>query len=153
MKRISRVIVFALLALAFSECRSASASQKTDVDKIKQEVIALDIERGKALQNKDFTFMDNLYDDSWIYITPSGQQITKAQYFVVIKSINYKKLNYSEYNARVYGDTVILNLINEVKAITPLGDLGEKLRYTRVYVKKDNGWKFVSQQGTPILEK
>lgn len=152
MKKFRIIIVIAFLALVFGECRSVFAQNDTSIEKIKEDVIALDVKRGEALKNKDFDFLNNLYADSWVYISPKGAKLVKDVYFNIIKSIEYKKLHYSEYSARVYGDTVVLNLVNEVEAVSPWGNIDEKISYTRVYVKDKDTWKFVSQQGTPIVE-
>lgn len=149
-----------LSALVFGECRSIFAAEDANppliisaIDPLGKEVIALDVERGKALKGKDFAMMDNLYDDSWIYILPNGLLVDKPHYFEAIKKINYKKVTYHSYIARVYGDMVILNLQAYITAVAKDLHIDEKLAYTRVYIKKDGGWKFISQQSTPVKEK
>lgn len=160
MQRSNSIIIIALLALALGKCSLALAMEEAKVpliisasDPIGKELIELDIKRGKALQDKDFSFMDNLYDENWIYILPNGLLVDKPHYFEAIKNIEYKNVKYDSYVARVYGDTVILNLRAYITAIATNLHIDESLAYTRVYIKKSGVWKFVSQQSTPIKKK
>lgn len=156
----NKIIVIALLALALGKCSIAFAVNEPKApliisapDHIGKEIIELDIKRGKALQDKDFVLMNHLYDENWVYILPNGLLVDKHHYFEAIKDIDYKNVIYDSYVARVYGDTVILNLRAYITAIATNLHIDESLAYTRVYIKKEGEWKFVSQQSTPIKEK
>ena len=134
-------------------CQTGGWAQ-TGEKKICEEVVSLDRKRGLALQKKDYRFLNEVYVHDWTYITDSGILIDRAEYFSLIKSIEYRKIEYEYLNSRCYnGDTVVINLVNRIETVFLGKEEKKELLCTRIYVKEDGYWKFAAQHAAKMAVK
>ena len=149
MKRVLAVslLIIAAATIAFSQC--------TDADKKKLE--ALDRAWGDAGQRGDQTFLQNVYADDYMNMSPAGS-ITKVQAIEnAVKTAELNKTNPTP--DRVSHDYYIITCtpttatITHRNVITSKVDGKDQTSYTRsvhFLEKRGNDWKVVSDAGGPL---
>lgn len=127
---------------------SYSCSEQMNYDNKINEVIEIDVKRGETLKEKNFAYLNEIYDSCWQYDTPWGNTYNKTQYFEKIKAIKYDKIAYIYLEtSHIKKDTAILHLINTIEFRIEKDTINEEFIYKRIYVNKKGEWKFIYQQG------
>ena len=88
----------------------------------------------------------DLLTNDYLGGTPTGQAQTKQQFIdgVMAGALFAGKAEQTDRKVRIYGDTAVSTGI-----VT--GNVGgAKVRYIRVFVKRNNKWRLVAAQGTRI---
>jgi ketosteroid isomerase-like protein len=88
-------------------------------------------------------------------ITASGTLQTKDQALANLRSgrVHFVSLNISDRKVRFYGKTALVTSLAEVEATTAEGTISNSFRYTRVYVRDQQGaWKIVSFEASRIRQ-
>jgi len=103
----------------------------------------------------DIAALDSLLADDYMAITPNGTLQSKEQTLANMRSgaTYFTSLQTSDRKVRFYGSTALVTSRADVTGTTPGGDASGSYRYTRVYVKDDQGeWKIVSFEASKIRE-
>ena len=100
--------------------------------------------------------MDALLADDYMAITPSGTLVTKDQTLANMRSgaMHFNSLEFTDRRVRFYGDTAVVTSRANVIGAMPEGALSGSYRYTRVYVRNEQGlWKIVSFEASRIRKR
>jgi ketosteroid isomerase-like protein len=108
-----------------------------------------------AVLKGDTNTISSLLADDYMAITPSGTLQTKEESLASLRSggTHFISLDISDRKVRFYGDTAVVTSLADVQATTPNGDVSGAYRYTRVYVRDEQGaWKIVSFEASRITQ-
>ena len=145
MKRflVTMLLVFAMSPLTFGQATDKKSNSKTE-----DEIMKLEDQWVQSRATKDPTSTKNLLADDYLGSNPNGEAQTKQQFIDTVIAGNFAagKAEYSERKVRVYGDTAVSTGL--VSGAGPNGT--DKIRYTRVFVKRDGQWKIVATQATRV---
>ncbi len=89
-------------------------------------------------------------DDELVWIHATGRIDSKESWIQKVKSgtVKYIKMESSDAQYRVYGETVVVTGRGVTAFINKDGEKSSNICYTTVYVKQNNTWKNVSMQVT-----
>ena len=151
MKRIIALLVVAsLMSGSFALDTPSPPRDATDDVSIIEGMEAARLEAGLR---KDVEAVSRATADDYMQIDADGNVLSKAAAMARIKS-NYAKLRdnpVSEMVVRIYGDTAILTGLGRPQG-TIDGKASVPIRYTRVYVRRNNQWQVVHFQQTRLTE-
>ena len=111
-----------------------------------QQVDAVIREMNAALISKDMNKLDRIFADGYIFTTPIGTTLDKAQRLESVRSgaRQLSALDFSDLRLQVYRDTVVAtSLYTEVVEPQHLKQEG---RITNVFVHLDGRWQMVAGQ-------
>jgi ketosteroid isomerase-like protein len=120
-------------------------------DSIAAEAVrALEPARGKALVGADTAAIAHMTADEFVEISRLGQLRTKADNLREIGSgaLKLTSVKYDEVTVDVYGDVAILRGVADNTGVFRGMPFAGKIRYTRVFVRRDGRWQAVAMQHT-----
>jgi ketosteroid isomerase-like protein len=138
------LLALAVSAFAIGQPPGLAKSQKHER---KHEIDQLEDQWREALLNSNTARMGSLLADDYMAITSSGRLETKEQALDNLRAgrTHFTQLEISDRKVRFYGTTALVTSLAEVQGTTSEGDISGTYRYTRVYVRNDQGaWKVVS---------
>ena len=132
--------------------RDTSAQSAAADAKIEEAVKAADARRFEATTKNDLDTLASLLADDLTYVHSSAAQDTKAQYLAALKSgaTRYHSIEPSDIRVRVYGDTAIVTGVAKISVTANGKPLNNSLRYTDVWVRRNNQWQMVAWQSTRL---
>lgn len=139
-------VIFSLAALASAQNKSPKRDGRHQIDQLEE------IWRDAVLKS-DIKAMNNLLADDFMSITPYGTLQTRDQLLENMRTgrTRLTALNISDRKVRFYGKTAVVTSIAFMSGNNTDGELNGNFRYTRVYVKNQNGeWKIVSFEASRI---
>jgi ketosteroid isomerase-like protein len=139
-----KFLVLSLLALAMSLLAFGQKSNSKAVD----EVMKLEDDWVKTRATKDPATTQSILADDYLGASPDGAAQTKQQFIdsVTAGRLASPSATYSDRNVRIYGDTAV-----STGLVTGAGpNATDKIRYMRVYVKRNGRWQVVATQATPV---
>jgi len=115
-------------------------------------VRALESQRAQALLKSDTVALSQLVADDFVEISRFGTLRTKADNMREIASGTLKltAVRYDSLSVRVYGDVAVLQGIADNTGIFYGFPFTGKIRYTRVFVRRDGRWRAVAMQQTSM---
>lgn len=121
--------------------------------RVKSDPLAVDHAFFESLRNRDAEMLDRLLMDDFLLVdVMQGAEISKPVLLAAIASgqIRFNAIVPSEQRVRFYGGTAVITGSTHMN-----GDVGGEpfsvhSRYTHVFVREQENWRFVSAQGTPI---
>jgi ketosteroid isomerase-like protein len=108
-----------------------------------------------AIVQRDASALDGLLADDYIAITPNGTLQSKDQTLANLRSgtLQFKSIELSDRKVRFYGQTALVTSRAEVSGTNDDENLSGSYRYTRVYVRDEQGkWKIVSFEASRIRD-
>lgn len=108
-----------------------------------------------AIITRDASALDGLLADDYIAITPNGTLQSKDQTLANLRSgtLHFNSIELSDRKVRFYGQTALVTSRAEVTGKNDDEDLSGAYRYTRVYVRDEQGqWKIVSFEASRIRD-
>jgi len=116
------------------------------------DVRALETARGEALLKADTTAIARMTSDDFIEISRLGQIRTKADNLRELGSgaLKLTSVKYDSLSVRIYGDVAVLQGVADNTGTFRGFPFAGKLRYTRIFVKRDGRWQAVAMQHTMI---
>jgi len=101
-----------------------------------------------ALLNKDSAGLSNLLADDVSYGHSSGMIQSKAELVrdVVSGVQDYRSIDPSDMNVRIFGNTAIVNMKAKVKLLSSGNPMDLNLAVVLVWIKKDKDWKLEARQ-------
>ncbi len=129
-----------------------SAPEKAGGAAPEDSVRALESARAQALLRADTTALSRLVADEFIEVSRLGQLRTKADNLRDIASGNLRLLTvkYDSLTVRIYGDVAVLHGIADNTGTFRGLPFGGKIRYMRVFVRRDGRWQAVAMQHTAL---
>ena len=142
---------FACCVLAIVWMGGAVAAQAPD-DTVEQTLIEL--ERGwiSAFYDRDIAFLDSILADDFIVTYDDGSRGDKARELELAESFNQRVISATQedFTVQVYDDAAVVWFTLRVVGIRQGQEVEIRLRYTDVWVLRDDRWQCVSSQSTPM---
>jgi len=143
-----RFLVVTTLAVAMPLIAFGQAANKKSSSNAEEEIMKIEDQWVQSRATKDPTMAKDLLTDDYLGANVSGQAQTKQQVIdgVTAGTVFAGKAVMTDRKVRIYGDTAV-----STGVVT--GVVGaDKVRYIRVYVKRNNKWRQVASQGTRVTE-
>ncbi|CAN5378414.1 hypothetical protein BH23BAC1_BH23BAC1_49810 [soil metagenome] len=112
-----------------------------------KEILAIEQARFDAMVKADINRLNELISDDLYYIQSNGSVDTKESFIKGIEdgSRSYDHIEINEAKVRVYDNSAIINGICTYHRKNEKGQADNlKLKYTDVYIKKDDKWQMVT---------
>jgi len=136
-----------LLALALAPAGSLAADSPRELEDLERKLVA-------AIAAGDLTTYDQIVAEDYVAFQASGAESTKAEILASYRSgaLHYTGLEIFDVRARVFGDTAVVSA--KTKGMRREGDhdVPNRVRYIRVYAKRDGRWRAVTQMSAPVPE-
>jgi ketosteroid isomerase-like protein len=118
-----------------------------------QQLRALEKQIAEAVVGGDVAFVERFWDDDFIYTGVRGEVKRKAEVVAEFKAgtLKFDLMRFDDIRVAVHGDTAVVTGRAVTKGRNSNGEITGEFRYTRVYVKRADGWKVVAFQGTPVV--
>jgi ketosteroid isomerase-like protein len=149
MKRI--VIAVWVVVLAFSVAILAQ-SAKPKSGSAEQELIKLEQQWGDALVKPDLAFLDRILAEDYMFTSPNGEVLTKAQMLAELKSgedVVSSEVNL-DMKVRVYGDAAVVTGYSTSKETVKGKDISGEYRWTDTWIKKGGRWQCVADHASKV---
>jgi ketosteroid isomerase-like protein len=144
---------FAVVAM-FAAASPMPAMPRAEKHEIRHQIEQLEETWRSAVLRGNTAAMDTLLADDYMAITPTGILQSKEQSLANLRAgtVHFKSLELSDRKIRLYGTTALVTSRAEVTGSGPDGDFSGSYRYTRVYVKDEQGaWRIVSFEANKII--
>jgi hypothetical protein len=144
MKQFLLVVTF--LAGVLSVLALGQATNKNSSSKAEDEIMKIEDQWVQSRATKDPTVTRDLLTDDYLGANVTGQALTKQQQIdgIMAGTLFSGKAEQTDRKVRIYGDTAV-----STGVVTGVIG-GDKVRYIRVFVKRNNKWRLVAAQGTRI---
>jgi ketosteroid isomerase-like protein len=133
-----------LLVLGFHAPRLAAQSTVADT------IRAMELARGRAVQSADTAALGRMVAAEFVEISRLGTRRTRADNLRDLASGNLRltSIKYDSLDVRLYGDVAILTGIAENTGVAGGTPFSGRIRYTRVFVRREGRWQAVLMQQT-----
>jgi len=113
---------------------------------------ALESQRAQALLKADTVALSQLVADDFVEISRLGTLRTKADNMREIANgtLRLTSVRYDSLSVRIYGDVAVLQGIADNTGTFRGFPFTGKIRYTRVFVRRDGRWRAVAMQQTSM---
>jgi len=137
---------FALIVLLLLVYSSRAVAQGED------SVRAVEMRRREALLAADTVALSRLLAPDFVEISRFGTVRTRADNIGDIGSgaLHLTAVKYDSLNVRIYGDVAVLTGIADNTGTMRGFPFSGRIRYTRVFVRRDGRWQAVLMQQTPM---
>jgi ketosteroid isomerase-like protein len=144
-------ITFALL-LSGVRCTSIAAQAATSGSAAEDSVRAVEQARAQALLKADTVALSRMVADEFVEISRLGQVRTRADNIRDIASgdLRLTAVRYDSMTVHLYGDVAVLRGIADNTGTFRGFPFNGKIRYTRVFVRRDGRWQAVAMQQTML---
>ncbi len=117
-----------------------------------EEIRQQEVRRFEAIVRGDLAALERILSDDLSYTHATGVFETKAEFLDKLKSgqLKYEAFAPEDIRVRVYGTTGVVTGIARVRVQVKGELLQFQLRFTDVYVKKDDRWQMVAWQATRL---
>ena len=119
---------------------------------LEDSVRMLESQRAQALLTADTVVLSQLVADDFVEISRLGTLRTKADNMREIASgmLKLTAVRYDSLSVRIYGDVAVLQGIADNAGTFRGFPFTGKIRYTRVFVRRDGHWRAVAMQQTSM---
>jgi ketosteroid isomerase-like protein len=139
------------LMIAALAALTLSAGGQYGMKNVESEIRAMEDQWNNARAKGDVATLDRILVDDWTVTHGDGTTDTKARYLADLKSGARQfsgSVTENDLTVRVYGDTAIAAGSSESTVTINGKPQGGSLHFTRVYIRRDGGWKMVVTQAT-----
>ena len=150
LRRLGRASILTVLFFVGVPLACFASDMKAGSPTPEDSVRALETARAQALLRADTTALSRMTADEFVEISRLGLLRTKADNIREIGSGELKltSVKYDDLKVRIYGDVAILQGMADNTGTYRGFPFGGKLRYTRVFVRRDHRWQAVAMQHT-----
>ncbi|MGE5759833.1 MAG: nuclear transport factor 2 family protein [Gemmatimonadota bacterium] len=115
-------------------------------------VRAVEMDRGQALLRADTVALSRMIAAEFVEISRLGTRRTRADNIRDIASGELKltSVHYDSLTVRIYGDVALLQGIADNTGTFRGFPFSGKIRYTRLFVRRDGRWQAVAMQQTSM---
>ncbi|MGA2363064.1 MAG: nuclear transport factor 2 family protein [Candidatus Aminicenantales bacterium] len=120
-----------------------------------QEIIKLEQQWGDALVKRDVVFLDRILAEDYMFTSPEGEVLTKAQMLAMLKSgedVVSSAVNH-DLKVRVYGDAAVVTGYSTYKETVKGKDISGQYRWTDTWIKKAGRWQCVADHASKLAGK
>lgn len=139
-------LVVTLLAVVLSALAFGQAANKKSSSKAEEEIMKLEDQWVQSRAIKDPTVTRDLLSDDFLGANFTGQVLSKQQQIdgITAGTLFAGKAEMMDRKVHIYGDTAVSTGI-----VTGVAG-ADKVRYLRVFVKRNNKWRLVAAQGIRV---
>ena len=150
--RLSLAIAPLLLALACDGNVMAQQLPKGRTEASIEAVKVLEEKLYKAVVEKDTRTLAGLLTDDFIRTPPTTPTTTKAQWIAQVDSgeVRYVSIKRQDVKYRVFGDTVLVHAVTNIRGHTSSRDVDLVLRLLNVWVRQNGEWRLAAVQGNEM---
>jgi Domain of unknown function (DUF4440) len=118
----------------------------------RQEIVSLEKEAARAIQQNSGTFFRRVYSEDYAGTLSHGQQMNKTQWIAVVESPSVKResFNASDIKVRIFQDTAIATCLWSSRFTVNGQRFSTQIRAIHVYIDTPRGWHVVSGQSTNL---
>jgi hypothetical protein len=118
----------------------------------RQEIVSLEKEAARAIQQNSGTFFQRVYSDDYTGTLSHGQQVNKTQWIEIAESPSTKResFNASDIKVRIFQDTAIATCLWSSRFTVNGQRYSAQIRAIHVYINTPRGWHVVSGQATNL---
>jgi ketosteroid isomerase-like protein len=147
-----RLIVFTM-TLAMTIGLAAAAGQENSDGGPTSKILALESAWDRAIENKDLSVLDGLFDNALVYVEYDGTLMTKAEVLSRIKAGNSEaqRIAAQPMMVRVFGTTAVVFATYQEKGMEHGKPYQRRGRFIDTWVFKDGRWVCVAAQATLLL--
>jgi hypothetical protein len=133
-------------------CAQRCYTANPDVDLERQEIVSLEKEAVRAIQQNNGTFFRRIYAEDYAGTLSHGQTVNKTQWINIIQSpaFKYQAFSATDINVRLFEATAVATCLWSTRAIVNGQLVSSQMRTTHVYVNTPLGWHVVSGQATNL---
>lgn len=137
---------------AAAEKHAAPAGERRRTTADEDAVIAAEMARGQALTKGDTTAISRMTADEFFEISRIGALRDKEDNMNDLSSgdLKLETVKYDSLTVKIYGDVAILRGIADNSGTYRGFPFAGKIRYMRIFVKRDGRWQAVAMQHTPM---
>jgi ketosteroid isomerase-like protein len=149
MKRVPLAV--GLVSLVFTI--AILAQQKSE--SVEQQLIRLEQQWGDALVKPDLAFLDRILAEDYLFTSPLGEVLTKAQMLAGLKTgedIVSSVMNH-EMKVRIYGDAAVVNGHSTYIESVQGKDISGEYRWTDTWIRKGGRWQCVADHASRVAGK
>ena len=116
------------------------------------QVIELDCKRMRAMEARDYTFLESVLADKLVYIHSSSSIQTKTSLLSNMKSGStiYAALEPLHVDAQDLGEVVVLTGMARAEGVVNGEPVSFKVRFIDTYAWRDERWQMVAWQSTRV---
>ena len=151
--------LFATLAVASlwmaSPLSAQNATPSGSPDQIKNALLEIEREIGRANFECDYKYFDRIEGDEFIFTSPSGELITKKQDLAGEKDCHKFNGSYDleETQISLYGNTAVFTGRVAISGKNKEGkDFTHRSRFTDVFTWRDGRWQIVAGHSSKIAD-
>ena len=126
----------------------AASAQETP-ESVGSKVIALENAWNRASETKDLKALDQILDDSFVYVGYDGRQLNKAEVLKDVKESGVQQVVAESMIARVHGETVIVTGLYQFKGVMRGKVHVERGRFVDTWMYRNGGWVAMSSVSVP----
>jgi ketosteroid isomerase-like protein len=135
----------AVLAVLLSATAAPAQDASREVEQLERDLVA-------AIGRGDLATYDRIVADDYVAFEASGKTSPKAEILASYRSgaRKYTDLAIFDVEGRVFGDTAVVTA--KTKGLRREGDrdVPNRVRYVRVYARRDGKWRAVAQMAAPV---
>ncbi len=134
-----------LLALVLTPAAALAADTGKELEDLERKLVA-------AIASGDLATYDQIVADDYVAFQATGTESTKAEILASYRSgsLHYTGLEIFDVRARVFGDTAVVSAKTRGMRREGDHDVPNRVRYIRVYAKRDGRWRAVTQMSAPV---
>jgi hypothetical protein len=148
----SRGVVVATLLLLVTRGATLAAQAPAAGSAAEDSVRALEAARGQALLRADTVALSRMVGDEFTEISRLGTLRSRADNIRDIASgaLKLTTVRYDSLAVRIYGDVAVLQGIADNTGTFRGFPFSGRIRYTRIFVRRDGRWQAVAMQQTSV---
>jgi hypothetical protein len=133
-------------------CVQRCYASNADTDLERQEIISLEKEAVRAIQQNNGTFFRRVYADDYSGTLSHGQVVSKTEWINVVQSpaIKYQAFNATDISVRLFEQTAVATCLWSSRAIVNGQLVSSQMRSIHVYLNTPRGWHVISGQATNL---
>jgi len=136
-----------LLGLFAAPSSAQPGGAAAELENLERELVA-------AIARGDLATYDRIVADDYVAFEASGKESPKAEIMASYRSgaRRYTNLEIFDVKARIYGDTAVVTA--KTRGLRKEGDrdVPNRVRYVRVFARRDGRWRAVAQMAAPLAE-
>ena len=141
-----------LCCLLVTVCMGGVVAAQAPTDAVERTLIELERGWNAAFYDRDVAYLDSVLADEFIVTYDDGARGDKARELALAESFNQRVVSATQddFIVRAYGDTAVVFFTLRVVGIRQGQEAELTLRYTDVWVLRDDRWQCVSSQSTRV---
>lgn len=132
--------------------RAQDPDQAINPEMQREEVVNLERETARAIQQNNGTFFRRVYSDDFSGTLSHGQPVDKAGLIHVIedRSYKYEFFTASDIKVHIFQETAVATALWTLQYIVKGQRISSQMRTIHIYVNSPRGWKAVASQTTNL---